>query len=275
MAERPDFKSLAARIINRGTTSGEDDHPVDTFLADEGRVLNLAIALLRPNPDQPRKHFDPTALDELTASVKEKGILQPVIARKDPDGRGFILIAGERRWRAAQAAGLTKIPALIRSGEDALEVAIIENLQRDNLNPMEEAEALMHLKTTRAFTDATLAKVVGKSRSSVTEILSLNSLPEEIRNECRTSDDVSKSQLLEIARAGSPEAINAAWSALRSGEASTVRQLRENARGARPKRFQHVYTAPGQFRLTITFTKPEVHPGEIRDALSNALDQLS
>jgi ParB family chromosome partitioning protein len=277
MVKRPDFRSLAARIIDRGTSAGDTEHPVDTFLADEGRVLNLAVTLLRPNPDQPRKHFDEAALAELTDSVRQMGVLQPVIARRDPNGTGFILIAGERRWRAAKAAGLAKIPTLVRGGEDALEVAIVENAQRRNLNPIEEAETWQALKDVRDLTDADVAKIVGKSRSSVTETLSLNTLPDEIKAECRTSDRFSKSQLLEILRAGTSEVERlGAWNALKSGQARTVRALRSRAHPQQEKRFHRAYNAPGgHFRIVVEFRKADVTADELRRALNEAADHLT
>jgi ParB family chromosome partitioning protein len=137
--------------------------------------------------------------------VKEKVVLQPILARKDPNRDGYILIGGERRWRAATAAGLTEIPALIRNESDHLEIALIENLQRENLNAVEEAEALLRLKHARRYTDEQLAKIIGNSRQAVNESLTLNELPAEIKSECRTSGTWSKSQLLQVLRAGSDE----------------------------------------------------------------------
>jgi ParB family chromosome partitioning protein len=276
MVKRHDFRSLAARIIDRGTKAGDSDHPVDTFLADQGRVLNLAVTLLRPNPDQPRKYFDEAAMAELTESVRQMGIIEPLIARKDPEGIGFILIAGERRWRAAKAAGLGKIPTIIRGEEDALEVTIIENAQRENLNPIEEAETWQVLKDLRRLTDAGIGKIVGKSRPSVTETLSLNNLAAEIKAECRTSDRFSKSQLLEVLRAGTSEAERlGAWKALKSGQARTVRALRSRAHPQQEKRFHRAYNAPGgHFRIVVEFRKIDVTADELRRALNEAADHL-
>ncbi len=276
MAKRPDFRSLAARIIDRGTKSGDTDHPVDTFLTDEGRVLNLAVTLLRPNPDQPRKHFDEAALTGLTESVRLMGVLEPVIARKDAGGTGFILIAGERRLRAAKAAGLTKIPTVVRGGDDALEVAVVENAQRRNLNPIEESETWQTLKDIRSLTDAAVAKLVGKSRPSVTETLSLTTLPDEIKDECRTSDRFSKSQLLEVLRAGESDAQRLdAWRALKSGQASTVRALRSRAHPQQKRHFHRAYNPPGgHFRVVVDFRKADVTANELRSALDEAAEHL-
>lgn len=272
-----DFRSLAARIIDRGTKPGETDHPVDTFLADEGRMLNLALTLLQPNPDQPRKYFDDAAHEELAASIRSVGVLQAITVRKDPAGTGYIIISGERRWRAAKAAGLSKIPALVHDDQNALEIALVENVQRENLNPIELAESLLKLREARAFSDSDLARVIGKSRPSVNELLSLNHLPESVREECRTSDKYSKSQLLEVLRAGSTDEERlAVWSALKSGQARTVRAIRSQARPQKKKGFQHAYRAPGgHFRVVVAFRKAEATPDEIRAALQEAAEHAA
>ncbi len=240
--------------------------------------MRLPIELIEANPDQPRKHFDPEALRDLTASVKEKGVLQPVLVRPDADGKHFILIAGERRWRAAKAAAVAEIPALIRTEEDSLEVAIIENLQRENLHPLEEAEALQRLKTIKEYTDAQLAQVIGKSRKAVNESLLLTQLPEPIKAEWRTSATASKSQLLQVLRAGSPETITAAWNALKTGEVTTVRELRRrkgSTNKGRPQhyRFEHK-PRHSRFAVTVTFPKRSASRPEIRTALKDALAHL-
>ena len=269
-----DFRSLAARMIDRGTKAGETDHPVDTFLADNGRMLNLAVTFIRPNPDQPRKHFDEAAHQELTASVRSMGVLQAITVRKDPANAGYIIISGERRWRAAKAAGVLKIPALVHDDQNTLEVALVENVQRENLNPIELAESLLKLREARSFSDGDLATVIGKSRPTVNELLSLNHLPETIREECRTSDKYSKSQLLEILRSGSTEAERlAVWDTLKGGEVATVRDLRSRTRPSRKRGFQRAYRAPGgQFRVVVAFRKADVSEEEIRAALQEAAD---
>ncbi len=272
-----DFRSLAARIIDRGTKAGETDHPVDTFLADQGRMLNLALTFLRPNPDQPRKYFNEVAHEELAASIRSVGVLQAITVRKDPADTGYIIISGERRWRAAKAAGLLKIPALVHDDQNTLEIALVENVQRENLNPIELAESLLKLREARGFSDGELAKVIGKSRPTVNELLSLNHLPVSIREECRTFDRYSKSQLLEVLRSGSTEADRlAAWDALKSGQVATVRGLRSRTLPSRKRGFQMAYRAPGgQFRVVVVFRKAEATADELRRALNEAADHLT
>jgi ParB family chromosome partitioning protein len=279
MNDRPDFRGLGARLFGR-TSEQTDNHPVDGFLddSDANRVVLLPIDSIRPNPDQPRKFFKQSAHDDLTASIREHGVIEPVIARKTPDGGGYVLIAGERRFRAAKAAGLIKIPAIIRQKDDPAEVALIENLQREDLTPLELAEGLLKLKETRSYSDEALAAVIGKSRVTVNELLSLNKLPEDIKDACRTSDSLSKSQLLTLARAGSEPAIRSGWNALNAGGATTTRQLRSRNRAAkgRPDNYRFNYSgADHRYRVTVTFNKARVSPAEVQEALTDAIHNLN
>nr|WP_208408587.1 ParB/RepB/Spo0J family partition protein [Sphingomonas vulcanisoli] len=156
------------------------EEPIAGAGASEG-VRMLAVAAIFPNPDQPRRHFDESALDELAASVKARGLIQPIVVR--PSGKGFEIVAGERRWRAAQRAQLHQIPALIRTLDDGemLELAIIENIQREDLNAIEEAESYQRLAKTYGHSQEALAKLVGKSRSHVANLLRLLDLPPAVR----------------------------------------------------------------------------------------------
>ena len=164
----------------------------------EGSFYYIEIDLIRSNPYQPRQYFDPAALAELSRSVKQKGVIQPVIVRRDEDGHIF-LVAGERRLRAAKQAGLEKIPAVLTKG-NPIEISLIENLQRENLNPVEEAEALARMTEEYNYTQEQLALAIGKARTTITETLSLNKLPESIRNECRRADLYSRRLLVEVAK---------------------------------------------------------------------------
>ncbi len=150
--------------------------------ADEDGTLWVNPALLKPNPHQPRQFFDEEKLSELTESVKREGILSPIIIEDAEDG-SFYIIAGERRTRAARAAGLEKVPVQLRKYSDTrkLEVALVENIQRTDLNPVEEAEAYMQLMQMEGITQEEVAEKVGKSRSSVANILRLLKLPEDMR----------------------------------------------------------------------------------------------
>jgi ParB family chromosome partitioning protein len=147
--------------------------------------MELPIDSISPNPQQPRKDFDDKALDELSASLKQSGVLQPVVVRRLGDG--YQLVVGERRWRAAKLAGITRIPAVVREASDAesLELALVENLLREDLNPMEEAEAYQRLLAEFAWTQEELAQRVARDRSSIANCLRLLKLPDVIQADLR------------------------------------------------------------------------------------------
>lgn len=283
MPKRPDIQAAFKKTFT-DAEQGSNIHPLRSILKDENeaRVLLVAISELEPNPDQPRQHFSEEALADLAASIREKGVLQPIIARKKPDGTGCIIIAGERRWRASKAAGLTQMPVLIRDEKDALEIAIIENLQRENLSPLEEAEALVRLKEERQYKLDDLARIIGKSPQTVSESLALVKLPDDIKAEVfATSTDVrrfQKSQLLQVVRAGTQEEIRAAWDALREGESPTVRSLkkaRAKTQKGRPKNFQFAYKAPSGVRVTVTFARAKASAEDVKAALREAIDHVA
>lgn len=156
-----------------------------------GVPRELAIEALAPSRDQPRKRFDPELLDQLAASIRAQGIIQPIvvspIARPSEDGARYIIIAGERRWRAAQIAGLHSVPVVVRDSDDQqrLELALVENLQRADLNPIEEARAFAELMAIRGYTQEALAERVGKDRSTVANAIRLLRLPEKVQEMLR------------------------------------------------------------------------------------------
>jgi ParB family chromosome partitioning protein len=145
-------------------------------------ILELNIDMIMPNEYQPRRAFNDTALKELVASIREKGIIQPVIVRKASDN-SYHLIAGERRWRAARVAGLSSIPAIVKDAApmESLELALIENIQREDLNPLETAEAFQRLISDFSITHDDLSKKVGKDRATVTNYLRILKLPFEVK----------------------------------------------------------------------------------------------
>ena len=202
-------------------------------------IREIDVALIRPHPHQPRRHFDPAALDELAQSIAAKGVLQPILLR--PSGEGFEIIAGERRWRAAQRAQLHRIPAIVRDLDDAAsaEVALIENVQRTDLSAIEEAEGYHQLISRFAHSQEDVARLVGKSRSHVTNLLRLLDLPEEVR-EMLLRGDISMGHARAIATSGDPVAI--ARRIL--GEGLSVRQVEQIVREARPPRGRTDSSAP-------------------------------
>ncbi|MBR2343652.1 MAG: ParB/RepB/Spo0J family partition protein [Clostridia bacterium] len=171
---------------NAGLGRGLDAIFLDNALEDsikdrENRISSLKLSLIDPKSDQPRKYFDKDALAELATSIKENGLLQPILVREWAEGR-YQIIAGERRFRASKLAGLTEIPAIVldKSDRDAAEIALIENIQREDLNPIEEAMAYRALATDYGLTQEELSLRVGKSRSAVANSVRLLDLPEAI-----------------------------------------------------------------------------------------------
>ena len=156
--------------------------PAESVATVDTTLIDVPIGAVRPNPHQPRRHFDEEALLSLVASVRQVGVLQPVLVRPDEDGI-FELIAGERRWRAAKRAGLATVPAIVRGVDDvaSLEQAVVENLHRQDLNPLEEAAAYQQLIEDFSYTHDQLALRVGKSRAAVTNALRLFQLPPSIQ----------------------------------------------------------------------------------------------
>ena len=194
-----------------------------------GGVREVELALIRANPHQPRKQFDEVALDELAQSIADKGVLQPILLR--PAGDGYELIAGERRWRAAQKAQLHRIPALVRELDDAAtaEVALIENVQRADLNAIEEADAYKQLIIGFGHNQDEVGRLVGKSRSHIANLLRLLDLPEDVRA-LLLSGDLSMGHARAIAT--SPDA--SAIAARIVSEGLSVRQVEQLARAAKP-----------------------------------------
>lgn len=190
---------MASKREKRGLGRGlsalmADIEPTSEAPADpSGAVARRAdhripVEMIHPNPDQPRRSFTEEALNELAASIREKGVIQPLILRPDPAEPGmYQIVAGERRWRASQLAQLHDVPAIVRDFNDTevLEVAIIENIQRSDLNPLEEASGYRQLMDRFGHTQEKLAEAMGKSRSHVANLLRLLNLPEEVQNMVR------------------------------------------------------------------------------------------
>ena len=171
-------------------------------------MYDVPIGDLRTDPNQPRKSIDPEAQEEMNASVRTYGIIQPILFRRgfiaspsiqDPPQPALIVVAGERRLRAALAAGLATIPGICVEGNCA-EIALVENLLRQDLTAVEEAEALQRLKEEQKYTDEQLSGVIGKARSTISDIMAINRLPQEIRDKCRGDRKISKTVLMDIAR---------------------------------------------------------------------------
>ena len=166
--------------LGRGLAALIDDAGLAAQAEAEGGAREIAIDLIRANPDQPRKTFDEDEIEALAQSIRERGVIQPLVLRPAPSGEGYEIVAGERRWRAAQRARLHAVPAIIRRFDDseALEVALLENVQRADLNPVEEATGYAQLIERYGHTQDRLAQIIGKSRSHIANTLRLLTLPE-------------------------------------------------------------------------------------------------
>ncbi|GGY56313.1 chromosome partitioning protein [Bacterioplanes sanyensis] len=169
--------SISAEQVAAAPTLEDSETPVD------GTLRRLPVEWLQPGQYQPRRDIQPEALEELAASIKAQGLMQPVVVRPLPGKQRFELIAGERRWRACQMAGLDTIPALIRTVTDeaAIAMALIENIQREDLNPMEEAKALQRLQQEFELTQLEVAEAVGKNRATVANLLRLTNLNDDVK----------------------------------------------------------------------------------------------
>lgn len=170
------------KALGRGIDALLAENIYETSAGQSGVTL-VRLTDIEPNPAQARKKFDPVALEELAESIKEHGIIQPIVVRDKGNGY-YGIIAGERRWRAARIAGLTEVPVLVKDTDDAsaAEISLIENLQRENLNPVEEALGYKDLMESFSLTQEQAAKKVGKSRAAVANILRLLNLPESVLN---------------------------------------------------------------------------------------------
>ena len=177
---------------------------------EKGKLYDLSIIDLKPDPNQPRKSIDLQALEDLAASVKLKGIIQPLLFRVDAQSPYLLIVAGERRFKAAQMANLPSVPGLCVEG-NAAEIALIENVQRQDLTCIEEAEALKRLMDDEGYTQDQLSAAIGKPRTTITESLSLTNLPQAVRDDCRGDRTVSKKKLLEIARKKQQRSMNTVY----------------------------------------------------------------
>ena len=177
------MNSLPKRRLGRGLAALIGDDAADEPMASDTRNLRqIPIEMVRPNPNNPRHYFDDETINELAASIRTKGLLQPLMVRQRDAGI-YEIVAGERRWRAAQRAGIHEVPAIIRelSDGEALEIALIENIQRADLNPLEEAQGYQQLMSEFAYTQQQLADSLGKSRSHIANTLRLLNLPDSVR----------------------------------------------------------------------------------------------
>ena len=255
-----------------------DVHYVEALAASAGAPVGrmVPIELLDPNPGQPRQVMGD--LSELMASIAEKGVIEPLIVRQRGDR--FQIIAGERRYHAAVQVGLRELPVVQREADDleVMELALVENLQRKDLTAFEEAEALQQLAQKCRYTHEDMARKLGKSRTSITESLSLNNMPEEVRNLCRLADISSRSTLLQIVRQSDPKKMLALVEKMVTQGSVTRQDVRKETakpQAARPKSFVFAFKPPAKnFNLRMSFKKGRVDKSEIIEALEAILKEL-
>lgn len=269
--------------IKRGLPSTlkmrHDRHYVEELSSFRGAAIGRMIPIdrLEPNPQQPRVDFGD--LDELIASIKEKGILEPLLVRPSQIGGRYMIISGERRYRAACEAGLREVPCIEMDVDDraVAEIALIENLQRKDLTPYEEAEGLVALVERFGYTHEDIARKIGKSRSSVTESLTIAALPVEVRNECQRSNMTSKSMLLQVARQSNAGSMldfvkRVSQQGMTRDEARKVRKKKR----ARSQPYVFRYHSPaGDYAVEIKFRKSSVSREELLHAIQGLLTDLT
>src|SRR5881628_2293377 len=247
-----------------------DAHFVEELTRRSGRHIGSMIPLefVEPNSEQPRTTLG--NIEELAASIREKGVLEPILVRASGPNH-YQIISGERRYRAAMLAGLDEIPAIELDVDDqeTLEIALIENIQRKDLTPFEEAEGLMLLQQKFGYTHERISQVIGKSRSTVTETLLLNDIPDRIRAMCREAGIANKSVLVQIARAGDEQAMEQLVRRFAAGDLSREELRKQTAapepkKAGRPKNYTFQLKDKSlPFTLSLSFKKARVEKAEI------------
>lgn len=262
-----------------------DAHYVDELAQHRPTPVGRLIAIdkLDPNPEQPRVEIG--SLEELTASIKEKGVLEPLLVRPTGLVGRWMIIAGERRWRASREAGLREVPCIEMDVDDraVAEIALIENMQRKDLTPWEEADGLKALCERFSYTHEEVARKVGKSRSTVTEALSIATIPEAIREQCRHADITSKSLLLEIVRQPDEHAmVQAANDIVERGmtreDARRSRRARsvDGRSGSQSQPYVFRYSpSKKEFKLELRFRRSQVSNKEIIATFKQIIEELS
>jgi len=258
-----------------------DAHYVESLTSYSGAAVGRMIPVeqIRPNPDQPRKALGD--LRELSDSIREKGVLEPLLVRYVPREDCYYIISGERRYHASRAAGLRELPCIEKTADDAetLEIGLIENIQRKDLTPFEEADGLHRLSTQFEYTHEDIAKKIGRARSSVTETLSLRNIPESLRKKCVEHGITSKSLLLQIARQPTEKKMIEMLQRIMQGGLTrdeARRERREEQAGPqRPQPFIFQFEPQNeQFKFRIQFKKSHVSRDELMATLREILAQL-
>ncbi len=263
-------------------TMRHDAHFVEELTRRSGRHIGsmIPLGLIEPNAEQPRTQLG--NIEELAASVREKGVLEPILVRNIAPNR-YQIISGERRFRAATLAGLDEIPAIELDADDkeTLEIALIENIQRKDLTPFEEAEGLLLLQQKFGYTHERISQVIGKSRTTVTETLLINDIPDRIRAMCREAGIANKSLLVQVARAKDEAAMEDVVRRFAAGELSRADVRKETSskpevkKAGRPKNFTWAVKDKSlPFSFNLNFKKANVDRQEIAEALRELLRRI-
>jgi len=254
-----------------------DAHYVEEIISRSGAAIGRMIPIeqLRPNASQPRK--DQGDLRELSESVREKGVLEPLLVRPLRESGTYMIISGERRYLAARAAGLRELPCIEKDVNDAetLEIALIENLQRKDLTPFEEADGMQALIDQFGLVHEEIARKLGKARSSVSEVLSLRSIPESIKALCIEKGVISKSSLLEIARQESEARMRDLVHRFALGMINREQARQERQPDKKPQTASFRFVSPAQdFKLTLQFRRRNIERQDVIAALRRILQTL-
>jgi ParB family chromosome partitioning protein len=274
---------VSKRGLPTGLQMRHDAHYVEELSQQQPAAVGRMIAVdkIDPNPEQPRTEFGD--LTELTASIAEKGVLEPLLVKPSRSTARWMIIAGERRWRAARQAGLLEVPCVEMEVDDGAvaEIALIENMQRKDLTVWEEADGLLALCERFGYTHEEVARKVGKSRSTVTEALSIAAIPPDVREICRQADVSAKSMLLQIVRQPDDNGMRrlAKDIASRGLTRDDAREVRRQEMGPRlapdARPFTFKYVSPGkEFSLEVRFRRANVDLEDVAAALISAAESI-
>ena len=273
---------MSKRGLPAGLRMRHDAHYVEELAQHRPAPIGRMIALdkLDPNPEQPRVEIGD--LEDLTSSIKEKGILEPLLVKPSGIGGRWMIIAGERRWRAAREAGIREIPCIEMDVDDraVAEIALIENMQRKDLTPWEEADGLRALCERFGYTHEEVARKVGKSRSTITEALSIAIIPEDIREKCRRDDIHSPSLLLQLVCPPEDESMRRmadeiVQKGLTRDDARASRRAQQEKGKEGHKPYVYRYKSPDkEFKLEIYFRQANIETADVVSTLQGVIKEL-
>ncbi len=273
---------MSRRGLPTGLSMRHDAHYVEELAQSRPAPIGRMISVdkLDPNPDQPRREIGD--LTDLTNSIKQRGVLEPLLVKPSPNNGRWLIIAGERRWRAAREAGLHEVPCVEMNVDDqsVAEIALIENMQRKDLTPWEEADGLRALCERFGYTHEDVAKKVGKSRSTVTEALSIAAIPASIREICRRGGINAKSVLLEIVRQPDESSMRTMAKEIAKGGltregARQARRAQVDPAGAAAQPFVYRFDSPGKdYKVEVKFRRSQATEEEIWNALRDAAESI-